>query len=615
MTRTRPRTAAQHKRGFSLLELVVAIVVLGILAALAIPTYSTYIANSKNATAAATLSSVASDAIALASQNGRSSPNSSDITTAMGEVPALSSAGAGLSASGTSLSWAASTSATVTASSTFGNVSVDLSTTGSTVGFAMKTAAVGCAMAEISNRSVTSWWYGGDLGLNCNGTQALSGQSQSAPSYGAAPTAPSGLTATGQNGAISLSWTASTVVCGSLSGYIVYQSLSPSGPFNSTAAFQPSGSDTTVNETGLTNGTTYYFEAIATTSCGNSALSNTASAFPSTVPGQPSGFSATPGIGTVSLSWSAPASTGGSAITGYTVTSSPSSAGCSTNASTLTCNISGLTNGQSYTYSLVANNAAGSSAPPVTTSATELNVPGAPTGVTTTFHNVSPSYSSNTATISWTAPASNGGSAITGYVVTQSPGGQTCSTGSSGTSCNITSGISNGYSSTWPGANGLVSGVTYSYTVKVTNAVGTTTSSAASLTTNSSQIWSAYGTTTCVLAVLYSTDGAYEDVSVNAFISNKAQVINSSTGRYYNLPTSGSLANNDQLCINAAGDAYVYNPNTSTKVLDLFTSYSGYCSLCGSRIEQGTDGYLAFYVENSAQTAWLRIAFFNGTIP
>lgn len=48
-------------------------------------------------------------------------------------------------------------------------------------------------------------------------------------------------------------------------------------------------------------------------------------------------------------------------------------------------------------------------------------VPGAPTGVDATAGNTE-------ATVSWTAPANNGGSAITRYTVTSSPGGRTATT-------------------------------------------------------------------------------------------------------------------------------------------------------------------------------------------
>jgi prepilin-type N-terminal cleavage/methylation domain-containing protein len=55
------------KRGFTLLELVVALVVLGILAALAVPTYLTVIGNAKSAVATSDALSVATDAVAIAS--------------------------------------------------------------------------------------------------------------------------------------------------------------------------------------------------------------------------------------------------------------------------------------------------------------------------------------------------------------------------------------------------------------------------------------------------------------------------------------------------------------------------------------------------------------------
>jgi hypothetical protein len=78
-----------------------------------------------------------------------------------------------------------------------------------------------------------------------------------------------------------------------------------------------------------------------------------------------------------------------------------------------------------------------------------------------------PTASAGTATsasIAWAAPAYNGGSAVTGYTVTASPGGQTCTT-SGATSCTVT---------------GLTSGTSYTFTVTAANSVGTSSSSPSS---------------------------------------------------------------------------------------------------------------------------------------
>lgn len=63
--------------------------------------------------------------------------------------------------------------------------------------------------------------------------------------------------------------------------------------------------------------------------------------------------------GKVTVSWTAPAHAGSTAITGYTVTSTPGSFTCTT--ATTSCDVTGLTPGTSYTFTVVATNASGNS--------------------------------------------------------------------------------------------------------------------------------------------------------------------------------------------------------------------------------------------------------------
>jgi prepilin-type N-terminal cleavage/methylation domain-containing protein len=94
----------RSRKAFTLLELVVALVVLGILAALAIPTYITVINNAKVAVATSTAVSLATDAVAINS----STPGEYGAVTAGDLFTAVSEDSAVVSASG-----AASDSSTV----------------------------------------------------------------------------------------------------------------------------------------------------------------------------------------------------------------------------------------------------------------------------------------------------------------------------------------------------------------------------------------------------------------------------------------------------------------------------------------------------------------------
>jgi sugar lactone lactonase YvrE len=92
-----------------------------------------------------------------------------------------------------------------------------------------------------------------------------------------------------------------------------------------------------------------------------------------TVPGPPTDVNAVPGDGQVEVSWNAPLDTGGLVITGYTATAFPGGESCT--STTTSCVITGLTNGATYSITVTAINAVGTSDPSDAVSVTIELVP------------------------------------------------------------------------------------------------------------------------------------------------------------------------------------------------------------------------------------------------
>ncbi|WP_235533085.1 glycoside hydrolase family 6 protein [Paenibacillus sp. Leaf72] len=184
-----------------------------------------------------------------------------------------------------------------------------------------------------------------------------------------APAAPAALTATAGNAQVSLSWTASA----GATSYNVKRSLSASGPFTTVAA---NVSGTSYTNTGLTNGTIYYYVVSAVNTAGESANSAVKNAVPvagAIAPAAPTALTATAGNAQIGLSWTASAG-----ATSYNVKRALSASGPFT---TVAANVSGtsytnigLTNGTTYHYVVTAVNAAGESANSAAASATPQSV-------------------------------------------------------------------------------------------------------------------------------------------------------------------------------------------------------------------------------------------------
>jgi len=93
---------------------------------------------------------------------------------------------------------------------------------------------------------------------------------------------------------------------------------------------------------------------------GNTNATGSSSAPSATVPGAPTGLVGTVGDGTATLSFVAPSSDGGAAISGYTGTCAAGSSSRSATGAASPITINGLSNGTSYTCSVVASNRVGS---------------------------------------------------------------------------------------------------------------------------------------------------------------------------------------------------------------------------------------------------------------
>jgi len=180
----------------------------------------------------------------------------------------------------------------------------------------------------------------------------------------APPCAVASTTATAGASQVSLSWTAACDGGAAVTSYDVRHATSSAMTGATTVPGASTGSPaaTTATVSGLTPGTTYWFQVRATNSAGSGAWgpSTPVSATPYGLPGAPGTPTAVrDDFGAVKVTTSAPVSNGGAAITSYTFTSSPGGLTCTTASPTTGCIVTGLTGGTAYTFTARATNAAG----------------------------------------------------------------------------------------------------------------------------------------------------------------------------------------------------------------------------------------------------------------
>ena len=274
----------------------------------------------------------------------------------------------------------------------------------------------------------------------------------------AAPATPTISSVTGTDGGATIT-VAAAATGGAPSSYLV--TASPGG-----ATCTVTAPATTCSISPLTNGTAYTFSVTASNSTGTSVAATSGSVTPAGAPDAPTGLNAVRGNtqATVTFTPVTGSATGGPAISTYTITAYDANntavgTPCQASSSATSCVVTGLTNGTPYTFKAIANNGLFTSSASAASSAViPATVPDAPTSVSAAV------TTAGASTVSFTGPLNNGGVALTGFTVTSSPGGFTCTAAANATSCVI---------------SGLTNGTAYTFTVIATNEIGNSVASSA----------------------------------------------------------------------------------------------------------------------------------------
>jgi titin len=227
------------------------------------------------------------------------------------------------------------------------------------------------------------------------------------------PGAPTDVLATAGNKQVTVLWTAPETVGEGIENYTATAYVGDdelTDPVKSCSTADDTHTSCTV--TGLTNGTEYRFRVVANAVDGN--VSDRSDDSDPVTPGPsdaPSNVVAHPGNASAEVTWDAPTNTG-AGIRRYRVTSSPGGKTCQTPTADPphACTVSELTNGTSYTFTVVAVGFGGTSPASSPSEAVTPGPPGAPSVTSVTA-------GKNEVTVHWSAPT-NAGSGITGYTAT-----------------------------------------------------------------------------------------------------------------------------------------------------------------------------------------------------
>jgi type II secretory pathway pseudopilin PulG len=311
--------------------------------------------------------------------------------------------------------------------------------------------------------------------INTEGTGSFSTPSNAvALDYAGAPSTPAASVVGAAS--VTVSWSAPSDSGPPITGYQINDTNTTTSTNNTNVcAGSTTSTAVTCTVTGLITGDSYTFTVAAVNVVGTGTASSASPAVSLTTPNAPAApTTAVASATSISVTWATPTNTG-PAITGYqindtnTTTSTNGTNVCasSTTSTAVTCTVTGLIAGDTYTFTVAGINVVGAGAySPASTGLLVNAVPGTPTPPTAA------GASATSITVTWSAP-SDTGTAITGYQIndtnttTSTNGINVCasSTGSTTTACTVT---------------GLITGDSYTFTVAAINSYGTGAYSSAS---------------------------------------------------------------------------------------------------------------------------------------
>ncbi len=287
--------------------------------------------------------------------------------------------------------------------------------------YALIASIIGISCTDAARTNGLEYYYRVSA-VNQAGEGSMTGAASAIPYT--IPDAPIGLLVTPGDTQASLNWNAPAFNGGrAIDRFVIYQDG---------VALSGEPSDSSITITGLSNGHSYTFSVAAHNLAGNGSRSVAVATVPYTVPEAPTGLTVVAGNSSVNLNWTAPGFDGGRPVDHYVVFQDGVALEPHPTGNAIV--ISGLRNGQDYSFCVTAHNLAGEGNRSSATTATPFTVPDAPAPISLV-------PASSQAILNWSAPGFNGGRAIDYYLIYQD--GNPLPTHQTGLGATIT-GLTNG---------------------------------------------------------------------------------------------------------------------------------------------------------------------------